>query len=82
MLAQREIFNSDRYKQIITTGIFEGRSIEQMKTPIDLKVFSWDGEKNKTISHSILYYIFCHVADQGWFRWKQNQVLLKPGSEA
>jgi penicillin-binding protein 1A len=58
MLAQREIYNSDRYKQIIAQGHSKEDALKQMKIPLETKVFTFESEKSKIISpiDSILYH--------------------------
>jgi penicillin-binding protein 1A len=58
MLAQREIINSDRYKQIVSQGFSKEEAIRQMKSPVESRVFTWEAEKNIKISplDSILYH--------------------------
>jgi penicillin-binding protein 1A len=58
MLAQREIYNSARYKQIIGQGFSKEEALKQMKIRVGSKVFTWEGEKNMNISplDSILYH--------------------------
>jgi penicillin-binding protein 1A len=58
MLAQREIFNSIRYKNLIAQGFSKEEALQQMKISVESKVFTNAGEKNIKISplDSILYH--------------------------
>jgi penicillin-binding protein 1A len=49
-LAQNEIAQSDRYKQLTAQGLSKEDILTQFKKPVETKIFTWSGEKELTIS--------------------------------
>lgn len=58
MMARNAILESKRYKDLEKQKLSTDELMEQLKTPIDLKVFTWTGEKTVTMSplDSILHH--------------------------
>jgi penicillin-binding protein 1A len=49
-LAQTEIVQSDRYKEMLAGGYNKDEILQQFKKPVDTKIFTWNGEKEIHIS--------------------------------
>jgi penicillin-binding protein 1A len=59
IVLENAIKNSRRYKLMVEAGASEVRIREAFNTPVPMKIFSWDGEKNVTISplDSVKHYL-------------------------
>ncbi len=57
-ILKQSIYNSDRFKELQEEGISEDSILKQFKTPITMKVFTWEGEKEVLMSplDSIIHY--------------------------
>ena len=49
-LAQNEIIASKRYKDLATHNMSPQQIIEEMKKPVNTKIFTWEGEKEVNLS--------------------------------